>query len=54
MTKRLLLCLAVLLIAGCTDFPGVADPSSLKKCEYTQRDLTTPWSERLYWCEVRD
>lgn len=23
----------------------------IHECQYTQRDLTVNWEERLYWCE---
>lgn len=45
MKKILLLIVMLFGLSSCSIF------SPVHSCQYTQRDLTVSWEERLYWCE---
>lgn len=45
------------LLVGCANINSsfltqhTQNSHTVNNCEYTQRDLTVAWNERLYWCE---
>lgn len=52
MIRLVLTVFAFAVLSGCTNLPNYHG-STVKNCEYTERDLTVAWGERLYWCEMR-
>ncbi|SUO96629.1 Uncharacterised protein [Suttonella ornithocola] len=45
--------LMILGLMGCSHFSisEKTNKSNIEHCQYPQRDLTTQWNERLYWCD---